>query len=302
MKTTFPTLGLALLLTLLTACMVDQEPAENVTKLDVRDNRPASVTPPAPQPPTEQIITAGVPAGYKMVWHDEFDGGPLPDPAKWGYQKGGYGWMAKELQNYQEADPENVRVADGILTITARKEKLDRGNYSSTRLVTNDLVELGFGYYEIRAKFPAGDGLRSSFWMVDGDIAKKGWPMAGEIDLVEHYGRVPNVVGAAVQTDNNSYAKGNQLGGTRELPTATSEFHVYSCLWTNRRLEFAVDGEVYWTYAPKAEDGLKAFPFVSKSYLAATLAVGGQRGPQGPVDDSIFPASLEIDYVRVYQP
>lgn len=245
--------------------------------------------------------TGGVPAGYELVFNDEFDSGTLPDREKWGYQTGGYGWVAKELQNYQEADPDNVAVADGKLKITARAEKVGRNPYTSTRLVTNDIVELAEGYYEVRAKFPAGAGLRSSFWMVGGNVSKDGWPLAGEIDLVEHYGRVPDRVGAAIQTMNNTFGNNNQLGKTIRLADCTENFHTYSCHWTAEQLEFAVDGKVYWTYENDGK-GRESYPFTEPFYMAATLAVGGLRGPKGPVDDSALPATLEIDYVRVYQP
>ncbi|MEL7160894.1 MAG: glycoside hydrolase family 16 protein [Bacteroidota bacterium] len=242
-----------------------------------------------------------VPAGYELVWNDEFDGGPLPDADKWGYQTGGYGWTAKELQNYLEADPDNVGVENGLLRITARAEKVERNNFTSTRLVSKRKADFTRGYFEIRAKFPKGEGLRSAFWMVGDTVTQMGWPAAGEIDLVEHYGKFPTVVNAAVQTKNNSWIAKNQLGGSVIVKQIEEEFHVYGCTWTEDRLEFTVDGQTYWTYDAPPGAGKKGFPFRWPYYMVANLSIGGIRGPIGAVKPEVLPASFYLDYVRVYQ-
>ncbi|MBC6994678.1 glycoside hydrolase family 16 protein [Neolewinella lacunae] len=244
---------------------------------------------------------AYVPEGYELVWNDEFDGGPLPDTTRWTYQTGGFGWTAKELQNYLHADPDNVGVEDGLLRITAIAEKSGRNNYTSTRLVSKGKASFTRGYFEVRAKFPRGAGLRSSFWMVGDTVSKMGWPKAGEIDLVEYYGAVPDKVNAAVQTTNNYWSKKNQFGGGVTVPDAQTEFHVYSCTWTEEQIDFAVDGQTYWSYLPGPDPTIEIFPFRWPFYMAATLAVGGIRGPESAGDNTALPASMYLDYVRVYQ-
>ncbi|MEO0733750.1 MAG: glycoside hydrolase family 16 protein [Bacteroidota bacterium] len=242
-----------------------------------------------------------VPAGYELVWNDEFDTGTMPDEANWGYQTGGHGWTAKELQNYQQADPDNVGIEDGHLRITALPERVGLNRFTSTRLVSKKKADFTSGYFEVRAKFPAGEGLRSAFWMVGDTVSKMGWPDAGEIDLVEHYGSFPTVVNAAVQTKVNFWMKKNQQGGSTIVKGAEEDFHVYSCTWTEDKLEFAVDGQPYWEYLPVPGKGKASFPFRWPFYLVATLSVGGERGPIGEVKPAVFPAHFLIDYVRVYQ-
>ena len=242
-----------------------------------------------------------VPEGYELVWNDEFDYSGAPDTTRWSYQTGGFGWTAKELQNYLEADPYNVKVADGKLTITARKERVGKNDYTSTRLVTKHKGEVEYGYVEVRAKFAKGRGLRSAFWLVGSNVLEVGWPITGEIDLVEHYGQFPTVVSAAVQTKNDYWSKKGQKGGSAQLADAEEQFHVYSCTWTEDRLDFAVDGTTYYTYAPKLGIEQGAWPFTHPFYMAATLSVGGIRGPNAEVDDAAFPAEYVLDYVRVYQ-
>ena len=242
-----------------------------------------------------------MPAGYELSWNEEFNYEGLPDTNRWSYQTGGFGWTAKELQNYTDADPDNVAVRNGSLVITARKERSGRNKYSSTRLVSKNKGEMEYGYIEVRAKMAKGNGLRSAFWMVGSDVLETGWPMTGEIDLVEHYGKFPTVVSAAVQTKDNYWSGPGQKGASTQVSDASENYHVYSCLWTKDQLVFAVDGVNYFTYAKQPGRGRSGFPFDHPFYLAATLSVGGTRGPNQVVDDTAFPASYEIDYVRVYE-
>lgn len=242
-----------------------------------------------------------VPAGYKLVWADEFDYQGLPDSTKWGYQTGGYGWTAKEKQNYLKADPDNVGVENGTLRITAHAEVSGRNPFTSTRLVTKGKADFTRGYFEVRAQVPSGPGLRSSFWMVGDTVTQIGWPQAGEIDLFEHYGKFPTVMNAAVQTFDNYWSKGNQMGSSTIVKGCETDFHVYSCEWTETELTFAVDGEVYWVYPAPPGRGVAGYPFKWPFYMVATVAVGGIRGPQTPPEPESFPANMYLDYVRVYQ-
>lgn len=242
-----------------------------------------------------------VPSGYKKVWSDEFNYEGLPDTTKWGYQTGGYGWTAKELQNYMKADPDNVGVKNGVLRISALKELTRRNMYTSTRLVSKGKANFTRGYFEVRAQLPHGDGLRSTFWMVGDTVSQMGWPNAGEINLFEHYGKFPTVVNAAVQNVDNNWPKGNQMGSSKIVKTMETDFHVYSCEWTETELKFAVDGEIYWTYQQPPGRGWRGYPYRWPFYMVANLSVGGVRGPQSPVDEAVLPASMWLDYVRVYQ-
>ncbi len=246
-----------------------------------------------------------VPAGYELVWNDEFTGGPLPDTTRWGYQTGGHGWTAREDQLYKEAAPENVGVEDGLLRISLTKtegEEARKNLYASTRLVTKHKATFEKGYFEVRAKFPKMEGVRSAIWMVGDTVSKIGWPTAGEIDLVEHYGKLPTVVGAAVQTKANFWSGKGQMGGAKIVDGITEDFHVYSCTWTDDLLTFAVDGEPYWQYQPLPGRGMSGWPFQWPFYLVLNVSAGGVRGPQGgQVDAEGLPVSMYVDYVRVYQ-
>ncbi|MBW5445230.1 family 16 glycosylhydrolase [Cohnella sp. CFH 77786] len=243
--------------------------------------------------------------GMKLVWHDEFDKNGLPDSSKWGYDVGGGGWGNDELEYYTEARQENVMVKDGYLTITARKEAYEGHDYTSTRLVSRGKGDWKYGHIEVRAQVPTGIGVWPAIWMMPTESKYGGWPSSGEMDLMEHVGFEPGVVHATVHTEKYYWKKNNQKSAQTSVPDADRAFHVYALDWTPSEVRMSVDGQVYFTYAPGPEDqgdGSRAWPFDQAFHLILNIAVGGSWGGQQGVDDSIFPRSMVVDYVRVYQP
>jgi beta-glucanase (GH16 family) len=59
---------------------------------------------------------------------------------------------------------------------------------ASSRLHTTDKFSFRYGYVEISAKMPVGDWLWPAMWLLPQDWAYGGWPMSGEIDIVEIIG------------------------------------------------------------------------------------------------------------------
>ncbi len=241
------------------------------------------------------------PEGYQLVWADEFSQPGLPDPAKWGYDTGmnRQGWYNRERQYYSGPRAENAEVRDGMLVITARKEALraapDWGgqSYTSARLLTAGKAAWTYGYVEARAKLPCGKGTWPAIWM----LASEGeWPAMGELDIMELVGREPETVFSTVHTTSGSGAKGT--GASTHLPTACHAFHTYSMLWTPQELRFGVDGKTHFVYRNAGQDKAQ-WPFDTPQFMILNIAVGGDFG--GPVDDSIFPLRMEVDFVRVYQ-
>jgi beta-glucanase (GH16 family) len=242
-----------------------------------------------------------LPPGYQLVWADEFDRDGLPDPAKWAYDTAmnKQGWHNAELQYYSASRVENSVVRDGRLLITARREKLssapDWGGqaYSSARLVTRGKADWTYGYFEIRAKLPCGKGTWPAIWMLNTPIV---WPAGGEIDIVEHVGSNPGHVFSTLHTAANHAGQG--VGNGVQVPDACSTFHTYQLHWTPQQMRFGIDGRVHHTYA-NAGTGTAQWPFDTPEFLILNIAVGGHLG--GPVDDAVFPAVMEVEYVRVYQ-
>ena len=252
----------------------------------------------APSPLTSSALT--VPAGYRLVWADEFDGDGLPDPSKWVDDTGmnRQGWHNRELQYYSALRAENAEQRGGRLLITARKESMSRApdwggqRYTSARLFTKGKAEWTYGYFEARAKLPCGKGSWPAIWMLNSAVI---WPAGGELDIMEHVGREPGRVFSTVHT---SAAYGTGKGDAAQLPDACTAFHNYQMHWTSKEIRFGIDGKVHFVYVNPGT-GADQWPFDAPQFLILNIAVGGDFG--GEVDDAIFPARMEVDYVRVYQ-
>jgi beta-glucanase (GH16 family) len=255
-----------------------------------------TLAPPAVGAPLE------VPAGYRLVWADEFDADGLPDPAKWVHDtvRNKEGWHNNELQYYAAPRAQNAVVKNGRLVITARKESLsdapDWGGqrYTSARLITRGKADWTYGFFEVRAKMPCGRGTWPAIWTL-GSGGR--WPDDGELDIMEHVGSDPARVSSAVHVRAAHGA--NPVYGAARLPDACNAFHDYQMHWTRDGVSFGVDGFVHLHY-PRQDVGPRAWPFDAPQYLLLNVAIGGHLG--GPVDDRIFPVQMEVEHVRVYQP
>lgn len=241
------------------------------------------------------------PPGYKLVWSDEFNKDGLPDPTKWNddTEANATGWYNNELQYYAVARAENAKVSQGKLIITARKEALssesDYGGqqYSSARLITRGKASWTYGFIEVRAKLPCGQGTWPAIWMLG---TADNWPASGEIDIMEQTGADPSMIEGTIHDTTTAGTPG--LGSSIRIPDACFTFHRYQLTWTPKKLSIGVDGETYFIYN-NPNTGKDAWPFNAPQYLLLNLAIGGDMG--GWVDDGIFPVHMEIDYVRVYQ-
>jgi beta-glucanase (GH16 family) len=250
--------------------------------------------------PAPAAATLAVPAGYRLVWSDEFDVPGLPDPARWVHDTGmnKAGWHNREKQYYSSARRENSEVRDGRLVITARLEELRQApdwggqHYTSARLITSGKASWTYGFFEVRARMPCGRGTWPAIWT----LGHGTWPAAGELDILEQVGNDPARVFSTVHTASGSGGAG--VSGITQLPTACSTFHDYQMLWTPQRISFAIDGRVHHVYENRGV-GTAQWPFDAPQFLILNLAIGGDLG--GPVDDSIFPVRFEIEHVRVWQ-
>lgn len=272
-----------------------------------------SPPPPQPQPtgPGAPAIdeAGGIPTGFRLVWSDEFDVAGLPDASKWTYdvERNFAGWHNNELQYYAASRPENSRVENGNLVITARREDLstlgltDWGgqSYSSARLITRDKAQWTYGFMEIRAKLPCGRGSWPAIWTLSSP-PQGAWPDDGEIDIMEHVGFDEGVVHGTVHTGGYNHVRGNHRSNRVTIPTVCTAFHKYQLTWNANRITVGVDDRNYFQYT-NDHSGNAEWPFDSPQYLILNIAVGGDWGGQMGVDDAIWPVQMEVDYVRVYQ-
>ncbi len=228
------------------------------------------------------------------VWADEFDTAGAPDASKWTYDLGGGGWGNAELEDYTSSS-NNVSIANGMLTITARKESAGGENYTSTRIVSKGSIT--YGRIEVRAKLPTGRGTWPAIWMLPDVYTYGAWPASGEVDIMEMVGFDQNV--EHFSAHNATYYAGNAKTSTDSIPTANTDFHLYREDWTPYAIRGYYDDNLVFTYVNTGK-GSAVWPYDIPFHLLMNIAVGGSWGGTDGVDDSAFPTSMQIDYVHFF--
>jgi len=237
----------------------------------------------------------------KLVWSDEFNKPGLPDSTNWSYDigTGNNGWGNNELQYYTNR-VQNTRVEKGMLVIEAKKESFANANYTSARLVTKKSGNWKYGRIEVNAKIPIGKGLWPAIWMMPAGSVYGNWPKSGEIDIMENVGFKPDSVHSTVHTYLYNGGKGTQKGAAVSRNDLKEAFHIYALEWTADLITFFIDNEKVFEYRNE-QKGFESWPFDQEFYLILNVAVGGNWGGQKGIDNTVFPAKMVIDYVRVYQ-
>jgi beta-glucanase (GH16 family) len=258
---------------------------------------------------------------WQLVFEDEFEGASL-DENMWSVESGDgcpdlCGWGNNELQIYSQ---NNVSVSGGFLNIEGREEN---GGYTSGRVSTKGNFDFNYGRVEVMAKIPAGKGTWPAIWMLHSDPDIYGpWPLSGEIDIMEgfNYGvdgnnSISTSIHAGLPINDNTYTT-----GTTDLAvTADATFHEYALEWERGRMRFFVDGVHYqtidqdnwFTYYPANPLGfydefgpytlgLDDAPFDQAFHLILNFAIGGDA-VGAPDANTLFPQTMQIDYVRVYE-
>jgi len=260
---------------------------------------------------TQEVTTLN-----NLVMSDEFDVDGAPDSNMWGYEVGDGtnegipGWGNNELQYYTDR-PENVIVENGVLIITAKEESFEGKGYTSARLTSQDLFEQQYGRFEARIRVPFGKGYWPAFWLlgvpktisVDGEEVLEEWPAVGEIDIMEYLGDEPSNVFGTLHGPGFSGAESISKEFTLENDRFDTGFHVFGIEWSPTFVNFYVDGNIYQTLTredvAEKTDGEGVWVFDRPFYIILNVAIGGNL-PGNPTENTVFPQSMIVDYVRVY--
>ena len=263
---------------------------------------------------TERVVEKADYSDYELVWHDEFDKDGRPDPAKWNYEHGFV--RNKEEQWYQ---PENARCEDGMLIIEGKKEKhanphydpagknwqttRKEADYTSASLTTRGKFSWLYGRFEIRARFSPREGMWPAFWTMG---VKEGWPMCGEIDIMEYYQStyLANLCWASPKKHvgkwSTTYTPLKWLQ-ERHADWADS-FHVFRMDWDEKEVRLYAD-DILLNRTPldntvNAVYKEVANPFRQPHFIILNLAMGATGGDLNKLP---LPQKYDIDYVRIYQ-
>jgi beta-glucanase (GH16 family) len=139
-----------------------------------------------------------------------------------------------------------------------------------------------------------------AIWMLPTDWAYGSWPDSGEMDIMENLGFMPYWIVATVQTKIYSARLGTQKTSIISILDCYSDFHIYKLEWEASELRFYVDSQLYLTFKNEGTD-YTVWPFDKRFHLLLNIAVGGTYGGAQGIDNTIFPRSMLVDYVRVYQ-
>jgi beta-glucanase (GH16 family) len=227
---------------------------------------------------------------WKLVWQDNFNGSGRP--TKWNFDTGGYGFGDGQLEwnGYDNA----MLNGHGQLAITATKGGSGHPcwygacEYTSAKIQTT--FAQTYGRFEARIELPFGQGLWPAFWMVPADITESPRKAIGEIDVLEVTSRSPYLV--------RGYAHDGHVYNYRALKVAntiSNQYHIYGVDWTPKGITWTFDGQSYGHI-----NAYPGWPFDRPFIMLLDLAVGGWW-PGPPNSSTVFPASMLVDWVRVYK-
>ncbi|HEY3694278.1 Calx-beta domain-containing protein [Phenylobacterium sp.] len=182
-------------------------------------------------------------------------------------------------------------VSSGVLSLTAAKTDpaikpyINNYDYTSGVLTTQFSYSQTYGYFEISAKLPKGDGLWPAFWLLPSQAGA--W--RPEIDVMEVLGKDPTSLWQFSHPADTSYDRSFNT----KVPDMSAGFHRYGVDWEADKITYYFDGQVTGV-APTAPE------MNSPMYMILNLAVGGSWGGP-PTASTVFPANYQIDYIRAYQ-
>ena len=261
---------------------------------------------------------------------DEFNGTSL-NTNLWNYYTGGWKDENQQVQNCYTSEEENVNVSGGSLNLVGLYKpgktctgNTKTGDFTSGFVQTKNKAYFKYGYIEARIKMPKNKSTWPGFWMSPNNSPYgPGWPDWGEIDIVEAKGSNRQFAASDAHWRDKNTPTG-QAGSHRNrqgvIPPSkfgtnndTTEWHTYGVKWTEGKLEYFIDGEWHHTiteFKNSNSTGSPNGPFDQDFFLRLNLAIGGNY-IDAPWDDPInsvgatngegFPATMSIDYVRVYE-
>jgi beta-glucanase (GH16 family) len=255
------------------------------------------------------IASPPPPNPWTVIWRDEFDGaaGTAPSSANWNYDIGNggeiAGWGNNELEWYTSST-NNVRLdGQGNLDIRAERSTAPLtcwyGNcqYTSGRITTTGKASFQYGKVEARIRVPAGQGLWPAFWSLGNGSSV--WPDRGEIDIMEWAGKNPNTIFGTVH--GPGYSGNNGVSTTTNLGVPVSnDYHVFTIIKRPNEIIWFVDGRQFHRVTPTSLPAGTRWVFEGSFNMILNLAVGGAFS-SNPDASTPFPATMKVDYVRVYR-
>ena len=282
---------------------------------------------PRPDPVTGSIVLGTTDnweiPGWKLIWNDEFTDNHL-DESKWNYEvgyflnddPGTWGFGNEELQHYTNST-NNVFVEDGKLNLKAFPDPKSGWSqnpgqvapYSSGKIFSKDKYSFKYGRIDFCVKLPTIQGTWPACWMMPQDEIYGGWALSGEIDVMEAKGRLPNGSSGAIHF-GGAWPDNKYIDGEYHFEEGNiGNFNVYSVVWEKESIKWYVNGKCFfiannnqWKTKAVSEEENPFAPFDQEFFVIMNLAIGGWFDKGAVLNPADFPATMQIDYVRVYEP
>lgn len=259
------------------------------------------------------------PAGYSLVWNDEFKGRTI-DNAKWRTNQPRM-TAYDGVGNFNEGTVRSV--GNGRLLMTAYKNSDTTKYNGKTYLTTNSIttenrMSFKYGYLEVRAKVPYKAGCWPSLWLRSPNAAqtdltgKDGYNM--EVDIIEPFGYTDKN-GITIHETNKSDEKDHCQAAVgsykfKNAENLANEYHTYGFLWTADEMKFFIDGECFATYTKDtlARMGYKGdfddtVNILFDNQLITTNSPVANEEKTNTIENNegSLPAEYSVEYVRLYQ-
>lgn len=232
--------------------------------------------------------------GWKLVWHDEFDGTEL-DQTKWSYR-----YLGMRESSLISKDSVSLD-GQGRLLLTVKEQD---GKLLNGMIGTQKKFSATYGLFEARIKFPQMQGQHGSFWMQPEKAQKVADNPAlsgAEIDIIEWFGAGRKDGGTAsnIYWPGPNGPKDHHAGGTKDFHALlekksaewSDDFHVFSLEWSKDAYIFRIDDKVTYTI----REGISQTP----QYLILSLFTADWEKDR--LDRTKLPNAMIVDWVRVWQ-
>jgi beta-glucanase (GH16 family) len=253
-----------------------------------------------------------MPSVRRKVRSDEFDGvsGAHIDGTKWrpdsadGCHVGICGWGNQEKEFYSSGAETITLDGLGHLMLVARRARPGLScyygpcRYTSGKITTRGTVHAGPGLVTARIKLPVGRGLWPAFWLLGDNYPATPWPQCGELDIMENHGSQPPITSSAIH--GPGYSGNTPFSHGTRLPPVSDGYHNFSVAWDSLRVRFFVDDTLHYTVERQEVERFGKWVFDQPFFIILNLAVGGTFDGDPPSDD-ILPATMLVDYVRVFK-
>ena len=231
---------------------------------------------------------------YKLAWHENFHNNF--DENSWNIEIKDPGWVNNELQAYTSRE-ENLYLENNSLVIKSVKEKYGDAKYTSARITTQNKISWEYGYFEIKAKFDFQNGTWPAIWLLSEKISTVGWPICGEIDIMEHINDERKIYGS-LHSEKYNHMIGNNLGNSYSLENSLDSFNIYGLEWNKDFIKWYVNDNLFYSIYKDEYFG-QNWPYDGKYFLIINQAIGGDW-PGLPLESFNY-SKFIIDWIKVYK-